>query len=130
MEEHPQKKKKSCRARKTIKLILIKMCVSTVAQYLLFIFNQQGIMTTTVGSPLSFLFFAISLRQCSSSVDESGVLISLELIHRDSPRSLLYSTSQNPWEQLANASRRSNNRIDNLRCQIIINAQQFDLTYC
>ncbi|GMN54118.1 hypothetical protein TIFTF001_023247 [Ficus carica] len=64
-----------------------------------------------------------------ASRDESGVLIGLELIHRDSPRAPLYSTSQNPWEQLANALRRSNYRIDNLRRQISINAPQFDLTY-
>ncbi|PON87484.1 Aspartic peptidase [Trema orientale] len=39
-----------------------------------------------------------------------GNFISLELIHRDSPKSPLYSPAQSPWQRLANALQRSNHR--------------------
>ncbi|GAV78145.1 Asp domain-containing protein, partial [Cephalotus follicularis] len=37
---------------------------------------------------------------------------SVELIHRDSPKSPFYNPSETPWQRLADAIRRSNNRVN------------------
>ncbi|PON56675.1 Aspartic peptidase [Parasponia andersonii] len=49
-----------------------------------------------------------------TTINNDGVSISLELIHRDSPKSPLYSPSQTHWERLAKVLNRSNHRANDL----------------
>ncbi|PON56676.1 Aspartic peptidase [Parasponia andersonii] len=63
------------------------------------------------------VLFIVSLPTFSSAEEEAddgnhqyGNFISLELIHRDSPKSPLYSPAQSTWQRLANALQRSNHR--------------------
>ncbi|XP_062099847.1 aspartic proteinase CDR1-like [Humulus lupulus] len=57
-----------------------------------------------------FVFFIITVSLISSN---NGAIISVELIHRDSPKSPLYSSSQTPWQRIAMALQRSTHRSAN-----------------
>lgn len=75
---------------------------------------------------ISLVFFIVSLPTFSSAEEEADSnthhanFISVEMIHRDSPKSPLFSPLENPWQRIANALQRSNHRANQFKKSLSI----------